>query len=1457
MSYYFTGLLLFRKHIERTYINTRYNIQTELWKLLHPKHFVNVMLIHHIEHNREEEIFDTVTTMRHGLVSQKYILPWDAHFTIHSKSKQSLKSTKTNEILNIFLPYENSDGSISVPKYILIEGAAGMGKTTLCKEITYRWAKQGLLKDIKLVFLVYLRDPDIVRMKCLNDLVHYLYNFDGSAADLSKQCAQELITRDNSDVMIILDGYDEFNNSEHSLITSIMGRKILPQSRIVVTSRLTASDKLHRVADVRVEILGFTNKSKAEYIKEELKGFPDKIKKLQFYLNRHAAVNSLCYMPIMMTILVYLFKEKEDLPTDSTELYHKFLALTISHHLQKQNKTEDLFVSLQCLPTNHKNLLLDLSKFAFLTLKSNKKVFSYKDITSLCPNSILANTSLENFGLLVSVQYFSTDKGNSRVFNFLHLSIQEYLSAYYINSIDQHKQFNELETTFLNEQYKETWSTFVAINKKHCLTFQDFLIYCKHKHHEELSSCIADFNNLSSIQRFVELSIKIIYSNAITSNHIQLLIKNNDKSACVYHWQFYLSFCSTKFGFPKMLEMFLLDKYLTLENWNNICNAVVQYESLACILIDTNRLFGFKINQQQLIKCFKLNIIFNSVALRNCHITNSTVDAIMSYLSNFCYMSFVTLNNCSFEQGGFTRLSRVFNKIKAPWNFNVINMNFTEEDVDGLVLIILNNYKLQSLYLRHNNFEGGITKLAKLADISQNTLQFFLQNYDLGDNTIIDETSTNLGGVILNKSIFGNDSITQEAPAKSAYNLKELFMYHNNLQSSAITFLQSLITISKLKVIDIDSNEVTEEGSKALASVILHNTGLEKLHLNNNIFGSGMLNIMKILKQVTSFKSIDLGNNNLSKEVSDELALAIQANNDLEELHLYNANLKSSAVVILKSLCNISTLKILHLSDNNMPPETGEALASVILCNTGLQELNLINNNLDEEVLRVAEVLKCIASLRKLYLSKNNISKTVSHELALAIKSYKCLETLWLSNCNLKSSVVAIFQALSTISSLKCLSISNNQITEEAGEALASVILHNRGLEILYLRNNNLGKGMLEIVKALQHITSLKSLDLSKNNISNEVSVELAVAIKSNKHLEELWMLDCNLKSLVTVILQSLTTISSLKGLDVNDNQVSKEAGEALASVISRVHNRLLVILHNTGLKELYIRNNNLGKGMLKIAKALQHINSLESLNLSNNNISNEVSVELAIAFKSNKHLKKLWMFDCNLKSSATVILQSLTTISTLKCLSIGNNQITPEAAKVLPSVILHNTELEELYLRDSNIGEGRLDVLKALQCFKSLKILDLSNNKMLKQDCNELALVIKSNRQLEKLYLEELYHRSNSVGKGMLEVAKALQHITSLKSLNLSINNISNEVSVELAIAFKSNKYLEELWMFDCNLTSSVIVILQALTTTSTLKCLSIGNNQITPEAAKVLASVILHNTKLGKLYLRKIMVG
>ena len=461
------------------------------------------------------------------------------------------------------------------------------------------------------------------------------------------------------------------------------------------------------------------------------------------------------------------------------------------------------------------------------------------------------------------------------------------------------------------------------------------------------------------------------------------------------------------------------------------------------------------------------------------------------------------------------------------------------------------------------------------------------------------------------------------------------------------------------------------------------------LHVDNGCISQSPKEFIKALKYANSNKVLDLSNVNLSEELISELASSIKLYTSLEMVYLHNSNLKSSAVILSEVLASISTLKVLDLQSNGLTEEVGNSLASVIINNRLMEALFLDNNNIGVGTLNILKALKNINSLKKLGLDNNNLPKEISHELAGVIKSNCYLELLTLSSNNLQSSAIEILQCLTTINTLKVLNIDNNLMGEKAGEALASVILHNTELQQLYIGNNNLREGTLEVAQALQHIISLESINLGSNNMPKQASCELALAIKSNKHLERLWLQDNNLCSSALIILQALSNISTLKDLNLNNNQIGDGGGEVLASVI----------MNNTGLRELYIFNNNIQNSAMKISEALQSITNIESLDISCNNLTERVCDKLE---GLNTSLTELMLHN-NLQSSLIIILKALRSTTKLRMLELFGNIITEEAGNLLSSVILRNVNLQSLGL---NLLIAPLKVTEALQNLSALQAL-------------------------------------------------------------------------------------------------------------------------------------------------------
>ena len=216
----------------------------------------------------------------------------------------------TKDITEIFAPLQKTNTHSVSPDFVLIEGAPGIGKTILSKEIAFQWANKNLLTEKLLLFLIFLRDPFIKKIESLQEFVAYAIcsSLQDQNVDL---IAQYLENTSGNDVTIVLDGYDEVSLEikHNSFIAKIINRKILKLCGLVITSRPTASAVLHGNVDRRVEILGFTKEDRMKYNSQSLKGNPIEIVQLETYLENNPFINSLCYIPLNMTILMCIFKE--------------------------------------------------------------------------------------------------------------------------------------------------------------------------------------------------------------------------------------------------------------------------------------------------------------------------------------------------------------------------------------------------------------------------------------------------------------------------------------------------------------------------------------------------------------------------------------------------------------------------------------------------------------------------------------------------------------------------------------------------------------------------------------------------------------------------------------------------------------------------------------------------------------------------------------------------------------------------------------------------------------------------------------------------------------------------------------------------------------------------------------------------------------------------------------------
>ena len=396
------------------------------------------------------------TTVRRGYIDDRFV-----QMTITGKVDDILQEKYPIQLEDIFKETKGQR------KVILLEGAPGCGKSTLSVYICQQWEKGQLFNQFQLVILIRLRDPAIKNARSLADLLPC------PDTKTAQQIAARMLANKCQDILFILDGWDELppNPRKNSIFHQLVQPKLpqsnpLCESTVIVTSRPISSGDLHQLVSSRVEILGFTTDELHQFFTECLKGDAEAVKTLLERIEENPEVAGSCYLPLNATILVHLFKsDGNTLPTTLYGIFSSLVFNCMQRHLKLRTQYKDVSIELlDQLPEVAKKPFSVLCQFAYDGVMEGKIIF-----TSL-------PADVNTLSLLQGVESFiGREKAVSH--NFIHLSIQELLAAWYIATqlpaSQQVSKFNEL---FHTSRFSAIFQYYSAITKLKTPGIKDVVI---------------------------------------------------------------------------------------------------------------------------------------------------------------------------------------------------------------------------------------------------------------------------------------------------------------------------------------------------------------------------------------------------------------------------------------------------------------------------------------------------------------------------------------------------------------------------------------------------------------------------------------------------------------------------------------------------------------------------------------------------------------------------------------------------------------------------------------------------------------------------------------------------------------------------------------------------------------------------------------------------------------------
>uniref|UniRef100_A0A8C7KI63 Protein NLRC3-like n=1 Tax=Oncorhynchus kisutch TaxID=8019 RepID=A0A8C7KI63_ONCKI len=738
---------------------------------------------------------------------------------------------------DLFKPLAGQERSI---RTVLTKGIAGIGKTVSVQTFILDWAEGKANQDVEIIFVLPFRELNLIK-DLQYSLLRLLHDFH---PELDIVNAEKLTA---CKAMFIFDGLDESRitldfqcnkmmsdvtqtSSVDVLLTNLIKGNLLPSALLWITSRPAATNQIpSECVDQVTEVRGFNDQQKEKYFRKRFRDDEDLANRIISHIKTSRSLHVMCHMPAFCWISATVFEhmlstdKRREMPKTLTETFTHFVLIHTSPKNQKCHGKDEM--DQQELLESDKEALLKLGKLAFEHLEKGNLVFYEEDLKE-CGIDVTEASVYSG----VCTQVFKEESVLFQrvVYCFVHLNVQEFLSAVYVYHCYTTKNMDELrpflqatrvtsEEITVHELLKSTTNKALESKTGHL----DLVVRFLHG-----MSLAANQKLLRGLVTQTESSPESVKKTIRSLKMMQNANMSPERCINLFHCLIEMKTHSVQQEIEKYLRSEKRSKNLPL----TYCSALAYMLQISDELLEVFDLKKYKTSQEGRRRLLPAVRVCRKALLADCQLIEASCELLVSALSS------------------------------NPSNLRELDMSNNDLNDSGVKLLSAGlgnpHCKLETLKLSGCGVteEGCAALVSALRSNPNHLRELDLSDNHLGDS-IVQHVSPRLEDSIWRLEILSLSGckLTEAScevlasALSSSSHLRELDLSNNDLLDSGVKLLFAGRGDSpcKLETLRLAFCEVTEEGCASLVSALKSNPShLRELDLSYNHLGDSGVRLL-------------------------------------------------------------------------------------------------------------------------------------------------------------------------------------------------------------------------------------------------------------------------------------------------------------------------------------------------------------------------------------------------------------------------------------------------------------------------------------------------------------------------------------------------------------------------------------------------------------------------------------